>query len=207
MTAVIEQWRAHGGGRPIVPFDKQLDKLSLWMETWSHAQRCELLEKLLLHMDYDQYRFLWTVMQPSLHRDFMYSAQLVHPNASFQPLSTHASRKLRETLGRTRRNNFHRVKSAYCEFPEEVLKKNALPELTTLRKMSFDSQIKRKQRAHFSAKSRLPKIDLRQNSSILFELPKESQQSSLLLRYIFVVIPISTLCLQYLPIMIDVPSF
>ena len=175
-------WRAHGGAMPIVPFDKQLDKLSLWMETWNHAQRCELIEKLLLHMDYEQYRFLWTVMQPSLHRDFMYSAQLVHPNANFQPLSTHASRKLRENLGRTRRNNFHRVKSAYCEFPEEVLQKNALPELSRLRRLSFESQIRRKQRANFSAKTHLPKINMKRSTSILLEPEVQADQSSPLLR-------------------------
>lgn len=171
------QWRPHGGSPPSVPFDKQLDKLSLWMETWNHAQRCELIEQLLLHMDYEQYRFLWTVMQPSLHRDFMYSAQILHPAVNFQPLSTHTSRKLRDTLGRTKRNYFHRVKSAYCEFPEEVLQKNALPELTRLRKMSFDSQVRRKQRANFSAKSQLPKIDGRSKSSILFTTDADSQQN------------------------------
>lgn len=169
---------------PIVPFDKQLDKLSLWMETWNHAQRCELIEKLLLHMDYEQYRFLWTVMQPSLHRDFMYSAQLVHPSANFQPLSTHTSRKLRDNLGRTRRNNFHRVKSAYCEFPEEVLRKNALPELTRLRQLSFDSQIRRKQRANFSAKTHLPKLPMTKTSSILFEATPETIQPSPLHRWL-----------------------
>lgn len=169
MLATSAQWNRQGTALSPVPFDKQLDKLSLWMETWSHAQRCELIEKLLLHMDYEQYRFMWTVMQPSLHRDFMYSAQLVHPHANFQPLSTHASRKLRDNMGRTRRNNFHRVKSAYCEFPEDVLRKNALPELTRLRHLSFDSQIQRRQRANFSAKSHLPKINLSRNSTVLLE--------------------------------------
>lgn len=173
------QWRAHGGALPIVPFDQQLDKVALWIETWNHQQRCELIEKLLLHMDYDQYRFLWTVMQPSLHRDFMYSAQLIHPNSNFQPMSTHTSRKLREHLGRFKRNNFYRVKSAYCEFPEEVIQKNALPELTKLRKQSFASQINRKQRPHFSAKLELPKILARSKSNILFGT---SDQSSPLLR-------------------------
>jgi len=170
-------WRAHGGTVPLVSFDQQLDKLSLWIETWNHAQRCELIEKLLLHMDYEQYRFLWTVMQPSLHRDFMYSAQLAHPETQFQPLSTHASRKLREKLKRNRRNNFYRVKSAYCEFPEEVLLKNTLPELTNLRQLSFDAQLKRKQRPNYSA-APLPRI--KQSKSSLSLLGANESTSPLI---------------------------
>ena len=160
MTTLVH-WRAHGGSIRNVPFDQQLDKFALWIETWSHKQRCELLEKLLLHMDYEQYRFLWTVMQPSLHRDFMYSAQVNHPGSNFQPLSTHSTRKLRENLGRFKRNNFYRVKSAFCEFPDEILKKNMLPELVRLRQQSFDSQIRRKHRSHFSARTKvhLPKLE------------------------------------------------
>lgn len=175
--------RTHGGSMPMVPFDKQLDKVSLWMETWNHFQRCELIEKLLLHMGYEEYRFLWTVMQPSLHRDFMYSAQLAHPHANFQPLSTHTSRKLKENLSKSKRNYFHRIKSAYCEFPEEVLKKNRLPELTRIRQLSFDSQIRRKQRANFSAKSQLPRINTQNESSILFDSGEEGEEISPLLRY------------------------
>ncbi|XP_067947133.1 beta-TrCP-like [Watersipora subatra] len=182
MLSAATPWRAHGSSQSVVSFDKQLDKLALWMETWNHAQRCELIEKLLLHMEYEQYRFLWTVMQPSLHRDFMYSAQLLHPCSNFQPLSTHASRKLRDNLGRNRRNQFHRVKSAYCEFPEEVLEKNALPELTRLRKLSFDSQIRRKQRANFSARVRLPSISGDENSSILLDSKPDGASSFPLLR-------------------------
>ncbi|KAF6018739.1 hypothetical protein EB796_022938 [Bugula neritina] len=170
------RWGMHKEEIGAVPFDKQLDKLHLWMETWNHVQRCELIEKLLLHMNYDQYRFLWTVLQPSLHRDFMYSAQIVHPKANFQPLSTHISRKLKENAGRNRRNNFHRVKSAYCEFPEEVLQKNALPELSRIRHLSFNSQIKRKRRAHFSAKTHLPHIDsTKSKTSILFDSTAEPE--------------------------------
>ena len=178
--AVSFQWRAHGGALPVVPFDQQLDKLALWIETWNHSQRCELIEKLLLHMDYEQYRFLWTVMRPTLHRDFMYSAQLVHPQVNFQPMSTHTSRKLREHLGRFKRNNFHRVRSAYCEFPQEVIEKNALPELTKLRKQSFEQQIHRKLRPNFSAKLELPKILPRSNT--IMTIPTDDDQSNPLLR-------------------------
>jgi hypothetical protein len=156
--SVVVQWRAHGGSTPIVPFDQQLDKFCLWIATWNHPQRCELIEKLLLHMDYDQYRFLWTVMQPSLHRDFMYSAQANHPKASFQPISTHSTRKLREYIGRVKRNTFHRLSSAYCQFPEDILQKNRLPELVKIRQLSFDAQIHRRTRPNFSAKLQLPQI-------------------------------------------------
>lgn len=182
MTGVVQPWRAHGGSIPVVPFDQQLDKFALWIETWNHAQRCELIEKLLLHMDYEQYRLLWTVIQPTLHRDFMYSAQAAFPKSNFQPISTHSSRKLRDYLSRKKRNNFHRVKSAYCEFPEDVIKKNMLPELSRIRQLSFDSQIRRKQRPNFSAKLQLPKIIQQGQTVTLVEtnIPEDFDKSPLL---------------------------
>ena len=35
------KWRGRGGGHPstsAVEFDKQLDKISIWLENWTHSQ-------------------------------------------------------------------------------------------------------------------------------------------------------------------------
>lgn len=40
-------WRGHGGRHPTpssVEFDRQLDKISLWIEDWNHDQVCTPLE-------------------------------------------------------------------------------------------------------------------------------------------------------------------
>ena len=58
-------------------------------------QRCALLEALLRRSNYTQFQFLFTVMQPSLHRDFMYTAHTRFPDIEFKPISTHISRELK----------------------------------------------------------------------------------------------------------------
>ena len=40
-TASVPTWRGHGGRHPTpssVEFDRQLDKISLWIEDWNHDQ-------------------------------------------------------------------------------------------------------------------------------------------------------------------------
>ncbi|XP_070188911.1 beta-TrCP-like [Littorina saxatilis] len=111
-------WRGHGGRQPTsssVEFDRQLDKVSIWMEQWEHDTRCALLEALLRRSNYTQFQFLFTVMQPSLHRDFMYTAHSRFPDIEFKPISTHISRELKDKLSRLRLDTFHRVKSAYLQ--------------------------------------------------------------------------------------------
>ncbi|XP_064629049.1 uncharacterized protein LOC135488385 [Lineus longissimus] len=110
-------WRGLGGRVPSkdsIEFDKQLDKISLWIERWDHLERCHILEIILNHSNYNQFQFLWTVMQPALHRDFMYSAKSVYPTMNFTPISTTISRAMKDKLMRTtHKESFHRIKSAY----------------------------------------------------------------------------------------------
>lgn len=58
-------------------------------------QRCSVLEALLRQSNYTQFQFLYTVMQPSLHRDFKYTANSRFPDIEFKPISTHISRELK----------------------------------------------------------------------------------------------------------------
>nr|KAG5711219.1 hypothetical protein BaRGS_004863 [Batillaria attramentaria] len=112
------QWRGHGGRHPTnssVEFDRQLDKISIWLEQWDHDTRCAVLEAILRRSNYTQFQFLYTVMQPSLHRDFMYTANTRFPDIEFKPISTHISRELKDKLSRLRLDTFHRVKSAYLQ--------------------------------------------------------------------------------------------
>lgn len=46
-------WRGHGGRHPTyssVEFDRQLDKISLWLESWDHSQ---VIEVFFLICDFD----------------------------------------------------------------------------------------------------------------------------------------------------------
>ncbi|XP_046574682.1 LOW QUALITY PROTEIN: F-box/WD repeat-containing protein 7-like [Haliotis rubra] len=116
-------WRGHGGVHPTpssVEFDRQLDKVAIWLEHWDHDERCCLLESLLRKSNYRQFQFLYTVMQPTLHRDFMYTARSHFPDIDFQPVSTHTSRELKEKVTRLRQNNYFRVKSAYLQLDDDV---------------------------------------------------------------------------------------
>ncbi|XP_041354437.1 F-box/WD repeat-containing protein 7-like [Gigantopelta aegis] len=117
-------WRGRGGVHPTqsgVEFDRQLDKISLWLEKWDHNQRCRILEAILRESNYNQIQFLVTVMQPSLHRDFMYTAQSYFPTIQFQPVSTHTSREVKTRLEKKRHHhNFYRVKSAYLQMDDDV---------------------------------------------------------------------------------------
>ncbi|PVD28511.1 hypothetical protein C0Q70_11099 [Pomacea canaliculata] len=91
-------WRGHGGRHPThssVAFDRQLDKVSIWLEQWDHDTKCAVLEAILRHSGYKQFQFLATVLQPSLHRDFMYAASIRFPDIDFKPISTHVSRELK----------------------------------------------------------------------------------------------------------------
>ena len=61
-------------------------------------QRCAVLDVLLSVSDLTQIKFLWTVIQPALHRDFMYSAKKDFPKQRFIPISTFAGRKMKVSL-------------------------------------------------------------------------------------------------------------
>ncbi|CAF1108203.1 unnamed protein product [Rotaria sp. Silwood1] len=64
-------------------------------EQWNHAQRCQLIERLLPLCSTGQIDMLWTVLQPSLHRDYFYAVKSRYPNYHFKRISTPDSRFLR----------------------------------------------------------------------------------------------------------------
>ncbi|KAH3737987.1 uncharacterized protein LOC127851391 [Dreissena polymorpha] len=116
-------WRGQGGRAPTlssVEFDRQLDKVAMWLEEWNHEQRCQVLEGLLRRSNFRQFQFLNTSLQPALHRDFMYTARTQFPSIEFVPLSTHTSRKLKEKLIFTRQDNYHRIDSAHLTDDEQA---------------------------------------------------------------------------------------
>lgn len=116
-------WRGHGGRPPTmssVEFDRQLDKIAVWVENWSHEQRCQIVEGILRRSNYNQFQFLSTSLQPILHRDFMYTARTEFPAIEFLPVSTHTSRKLKEKLIFTRQDNYHRIASAHLRNDTEA---------------------------------------------------------------------------------------
>ncbi|XP_012941493.1 F-box protein MET30 [Aplysia californica] len=140
------QWRGRGGGLPTpsaVEFDRQLDKISIWLETWTHAQRCAFLQDLLRRSSYTQIQFLHTVLQPSLHRDFMYTVRSRFPDLEFTPVSTHVTRELKDKLSRLRLDNFHRVGSAYIQQDKDIenVKLPLLPQETSRSTNSLQNAI------------------------------------------------------------------
>ncbi|XP_074663195.1 uncharacterized protein LOC141915527 [Tubulanus polymorphus] len=109
------------GGRPVslsgIEFDKQLDRISQWIDKWDHDQRCSVLELLIQRSDYSQIELLNSVMSPALHRDFIYSARKDYPTNHFIPISTHYTRRIKARHPVT---SFYRMKSAYLQEIKEI---------------------------------------------------------------------------------------
>ncbi|CAH1798892.1 unnamed protein product [Owenia fusiformis] len=145
-------WRGYGGLAPTmnsVEFDKQLDRISHWLEQWDHYMRCNILEGLLHRSNLNQIQFLWTVVQPALHRDFMYTAKKEFPSQTFQPVSTYTSREVKEKASRLRQlDHFHRVKSAHVQHVMQV--KNAVKEPTLPDILTMQSKEKTKVKSQHS---------------------------------------------------------
>ncbi|XP_077866900.1 uncharacterized protein LOC100378122 [Saccoglossus kowalevskii] len=113
----------------MMEFDRQLDHLSVWLEEWSHEERCQILEGVLIRSNYTQVQFLWTTLQPALHRDFMYASKQHYPQSKFVPISTHATRQKKQ---RKWAKKFHRIPSAFVQRRRDVLQCNselALPKV------------------------------------------------------------------------------
>ncbi len=61
----------------------------------SFFQRCRFIERLLPLCSSIQLDTLWTVLQPSLHRDYFYAVKSRYPNYHFKRISTPDSRVLK----------------------------------------------------------------------------------------------------------------
>ncbi|KAK2186742.1 hypothetical protein NP493_190g01015 [Ridgeia piscesae] len=112
-------WRGKGG-RKLTPgsvdFDRQLDKVSIWLDLWDHKQRCAVVTEIVTWSSYRQLRFLWTVVQPALHRDFTYAANCHFPPLYFPPISTYITRHVKRKRSRQlQRLRIHRTESAYLQ--------------------------------------------------------------------------------------------
>ncbi|XP_066265197.1 beta-TrCP-like [Branchiostoma lanceolatum] len=141
-------WESFGGRiktPKTVEFDRQLDHVAKWVEEWSHKKRIVVLEALLKRCNYQQFQFLWTVSQPTLHRDFMFAAKRDYPSTKFVPISTHLTREIRHRLELYRSDKTHRLKSALLQTPSDVKHANqpetAFPRIGDSRAHSKRSQI------------------------------------------------------------------
>ncbi|CAF1636120.1 unnamed protein product [Adineta ricciae] len=65
------------------------------VERWTHQQRCQFIERLLPLCNTYQLDMLWTVLQPSLHRDYFYAVKFRYPDYHFKQISTPSSRTLK----------------------------------------------------------------------------------------------------------------
>ncbi|KAK2565339.1 F-box/WD repeat-containing protein 7 [Acropora cervicornis] len=102
--------------RPLstIEFEQQLDYICQWMEKWNDQVRRDLIELLLPRCNPKQITFLWTVVEPTLHRDFMYSSLNAFPRSSFSTVSTPLCSEVHKKLGKPRYRawKLHRVQSA-----------------------------------------------------------------------------------------------
>ncbi|XP_038047842.1 F-box/WD repeat-containing protein 7-like [Patiria miniata] len=124
-ASLMGQWHAFKG-RPIeneldMEFHRQLDHVAVWIDRWGHQQKCLILEGILTRSNYSQFGFLWTCLQPALHRDFMYTSQQLYPEHRFTPISTFVSR---ETRARRAVRNYYHVGSAHLQRRSDVIRCN-----------------------------------------------------------------------------------
>ncbi|CAF0823292.1 unnamed protein product [Adineta steineri] len=71
---------------------EQVFRAIVTVEQWNHTQRCGFIERLLPICNSYQLDMLWTVLQPSLHRDYYYAVKSRFPNYHFKQISTPNSR-------------------------------------------------------------------------------------------------------------------
>ncbi|XP_033101993.1 F-box/WD repeat-containing protein pof1-like [Anneissia japonica] len=104
-------------------FERQLDHLVLWIDAWSHVQRCTILEGLMSLSNFNQFSFLSTTLLPTLHRDFMYTSKQDFPQNKFTPISTQVSRTKKV---RRRLKKYHRLESAHLQARKDIIQCNSL---------------------------------------------------------------------------------
>ncbi|XP_032227402.2 F-box/WD repeat-containing protein 7 isoform X2 [Nematostella vectensis] len=105
-----------------IEFDQQVDYMCKWLEAWDEIERSNIVEVLLSRCELEQISFLWTVVEPLLHRDFMYSSLNAFPRSSFSPVSTPVCREVHKKLGKPRYRawKLHRLESAVLHDEGEV---------------------------------------------------------------------------------------
>ena len=91
----IGKWREEKRKKNKKSWFKDSILISRSLTIFISFQRCVIVEKLLDSSNFKQFQFIWTVIQPAMHRDFMYTAKKEFPEINFLPISTHVSRKLR----------------------------------------------------------------------------------------------------------------
>eukprot|EP00794_Sanderia_malayensis_P012720 gene12720-14025_t len=120
-------------------FERQLDKLFQWLIPWSYEKKCVFTERLLKFCNYGLIRFLWTVLEPMLHRDFIYTKLDVFPKSDFYTLSSYVSRELYSRLEKTvnkyrrKRREVHRIPSSMVKNEDDVREWNSGSVLPVIR--------------------------------------------------------------------------
>lgn len=112
--------------RPLttVDYEQQIDYLTEWINKWDNAERFIFIERLLSKCDKEQIQFLWTVLQPTLHRDFIFNSLSAEPNSKFNPISTPVTREIHKRAHslRSKGKKVPFLKSAILRNKEDVQK-------------------------------------------------------------------------------------
>ncbi|KAH9519421.1 hypothetical protein Btru_075494 [Bulinus truncatus] len=121
-VTLSESRRGRGHPSPSgVEFKRQQEYITFCLSKWNHQQKCCFLEQLLRHSSSTQIQLLYTVLQPSVHRDFMYTMRTRFPEIEFSPISTHVTRKIKKRLREMKKlRSFYRIDSAYVQGDEDV---------------------------------------------------------------------------------------
>ncbi|XP_065883769.1 F-box/WD repeat-containing protein 7-like [Dysidea avara] len=90
-----------------VTYERNVDQLTSHLATWSNAEMLTILESLVGRCHLNQLEFLWTTLEPVIHRDFHQAMKIVDPGRPYTPMSTPASRETRSRLqsSRNKRKN------------------------------------------------------------------------------------------------------
>jgi len=102
--------QTHNGASrpPDLSYEKEIDQLFLWIKTWNEIQHNKAIETCLKRCSLSQLRMLWTILEPLMHRDFIYHNFDIKPDSPFSSLSTYVTRELYPRLEKTVNKNYKR---------------------------------------------------------------------------------------------------
>ncbi|XP_065054682.1 uncharacterized protein LOC135683371 [Rhopilema esculentum] len=105
-------------------FERQLDRIFHWTADWDFEKKCTFVEQLLQVCNYMIIRFLWTVLEPLVHRDFIYNKFDPFPGSTFHTLSSYITREL---YGRLEKivNKYRRKRGEVYRIPSSIVKDEA----------------------------------------------------------------------------------
>jgi len=102
-------------------FERQVDHVFHCLGEWDHEKKCEFMEQLLQVCSHMIFRFLWTVIEPVVHRDFVFNQFEPTSQSNFFTLSSYVTRELYSRLEKIV-NKYKRKKRDVYRIPSNIVK-------------------------------------------------------------------------------------